>query len=182
MVRRTFIPLIAGAALVLPVTLLGAFRAAPARAFPVEFVDTVGENGAPTGTEEVLVEWVIRSEDLVACETATPELRRTQFQYRGRIRMIAYAVDADTALVRSFLRRERLALIDLQRITERDFQRNFAHRLGPPARTPSLLVMAHGTNFGAFDAAVRTAGGRRGVSDFGAQLDAILSPASARGE
>jgi hypothetical protein len=182
MVRRALIPLIAGAVLMLPIALFGAFRAAPAPTVAVEYGEPERGNGPRPGDEEVLVEWVIRFRDLVACETATPELRRTQHQYRGRIRMVAYAVDADTSLVRSFLRRERLSSVELVRITEGEFRRDFAQRLGPSGRTPTLLVMAHGRSVGAYDAAVRTDAGRRGVSDFGARLAALLAPATARGE
>jgi hypothetical protein len=175
MVRRKIIPLIAGSALVLPTLLLGAFRAAPAGS-PVPGGSEVRAAAPRTdGTERVLVEWVIRSADLVACETVTPELRRKQHQYQGQVRFVAYAVGADPALVQSFLRRERLARVELHSITEREFQAGFARRFGAAANARTLLVVTEGAEAQVFDAAVRTASGRRGVADFAAYLDGIVT-------
>src|SRR5688500_2548008 len=105
MVRRKVVPLIAGVALALPVTLLSAIRPAPTLAYAVPGSPVAATRAS---TPEILVEWVIRIDDLVACRTAAPDMRRMQHQYPSRVRFVAYAVGTDAELVRSFLRRERL--------------------------------------------------------------------------
>lgn len=191
MVHRKIIPLIAGSALLLP-ALLGGFRTAPGRPTVAQASGVEAAAPEPNDAEMVLVEWVIRTGDLVACETATPELRRVRHQYGDRVRLVAYAVDTDLGLVQSFLRRERLARVDVQPRTERAFQADHARRFGAAATAPTLLVVSRGGEAQAFDASVRTARGRRGMADFAAYLDGILTrgtlaeaaplPSTSRGE
>lgn len=164
MVRRA-VPLIG--ALALSTALLGAFTSASG---------TASARVAEAASVEVQVEWVLRLGDLIACQTAAPDLRRIQHQYSGRVRVVAYPVASDTALVRSFLRRERLVHVDLQPLTEREFQRDFAHRLGQRARTPSLIVHHRGEQV-AFDGWARVVPGGRGVNDFSAHVATLLNPA-----
>jgi len=169
MVTRAFLPVTAGAALVLPLVLLGGFRPAPAEAL----------SGASFGARdkeaaEVVVEWVIRSYDLVACQTVTPDLRRARHQHGDRLRIVTYAVETDTALVRSFLRRERLARVETVAISESVFQRDFAHRFPQPLRTPSLIVVSRTGRTEAFDAGVRLASGRRAVEEFRSYISGLL--------
>jgi hypothetical protein len=174
MVARAFISLIAVTALVAP---LGAFRPASPALIETHVSAPHSAASAPKNTADVLVEWVIRSRDIVACETVTPDLRRAQQQYRGRVRIVAYAVATDTALVRSFLRRERLFAVELRPVTEREFQRDFANRFERPLRTPSLIVVVRGAEMEAFDAGVRLASGRRSVEEFGRYLNVVLGSA-----
>lgn len=176
MVRRALVPLIAGAALVLPVALPGGLRSGPPAAHAV----TAGTAAATASTAEVLVQWVIRTEDLLACRSVTPELRRMQHQHAGRVRVVAYPVSSDTALVRSFLRRERLGLLEVQSISEREFRREFAHHLDRPAQLPALIVRSPGARVAAFDAGVRAAREGRGVSGFAAHLRDLLDDSSPR--
>jgi hypothetical protein len=173
MVRRKLIPVIVAGALVLPVTLLGGFRAAPPPAHAAPQSASL-DGVAPTGEAEVLVQWIIRTEDLLACRTVTPDLRRMQHQHGDRLRVVAYPVASDTALVRSFLRRERLGRVEVQPITMREFQREFAHRLEQPARLPSLIVLTRGSQVASFDAGLRAAPSRRGVNEFASYLGDIL--------
>lgn len=177
MVHRKIIPLIAGSALLLP-ALLGGFRTAHGRPPAADPSGVEAAAPARNDAEMVLVEWVIRTEDLVACETATPELRRVRHQYGDRVRLVAYAVDTDVRLVQSFLRRERLGRVDLQPRTERAFQADHARRFGSAASAPALLVVSRGAEAQAFDATVRTARGRRGMADFATYLDGVLARAT----
>jgi len=172
MVHRKVVALITGAALLLP----AALHAAP-WAFP-EGRPTLEAAGAEASTPQVLVEWVIRTDDLVACRTAAPDLRRMRHEYQGQLRLVAYAVEADPSLVRSFLRRELLGRTEVQPITEREFQVAFGRQLGPRARTPALLVSRGGTRV-AFEAGIRNAPGRRGVDEFSAYVDLLMNPALA---
>jgi len=173
MVRRKLVSLIGGAAFALPVALLGGFRAAP-----IEAAGAPIHAAEPAPTADVLVEWVVRTRDLMACQTATPDLRRLQHEHSSRINLVVYAVDSDTALVRSFLRRERLARLELHPITERELQARFAQRLGQPVQTPSLVVGTGGAQF-AFAANVRGAGG---VADFMTYLGSVLTPTRLAGD
>lgn len=177
MVRRKVVSLIGGAAFALPVALLGGFRAAPAEALGTPTIQV----SAPAFTADVRVEWVVRTRDLLACQTATPDLRRLQREHSSRMELVVYAVDSDTALVRSFLRRERLARLQLNSITERQFQHHFAQRLGQPAQTPSLLVRAGDAQL-AFAAGVRGEQGARGVADFMSYLGSVLTPSRLAGD
>jgi hypothetical protein len=177
MVRRKLVSLIGGAAFALPVALLGGFRAAPLEALGTPTVRVAEQ--ALTG--DVRVEWVVRTRDLLACQTATPDLRRLQHDHSARMELIVYAVDSDTALVRSFLRRERLARLQLNSITERQFQHRFAQRLGQPAQTPSLFVRAGDAQL-AFAAGMRGEPGARGVADFMSYLGTLLTPTRLAGD
>jgi hypothetical protein len=172
MVRRKAIPLIAGAALLFPAALSAAPWAMPEG-------QPVLEAAATPSTPEVLVEWIIRIDDLVACRTAAPDLRRMRHEYQARLRLVTYAVETDPALVRSFLRRELLGRAEVQPMTERQFQVAFGRELGSRARTPALLVSTGGGTRVVFDAGVRSAPGRRGVDDFSAHVETLMNPALA---
>lgn len=180
MVHRKIVPLIAGPVLLIP-ALLGAFRAVPAPA-PAEG-DSSAQIAVATRTDAapVLVEWAIRTSDLVTCETVTPELRRVRHQYGDRVRLVAYAVDTDVRLVQSFLRKERLARVDLQPRTERAFQADYARRFGSAASAPTLLMVSQGATAQTFDATARTTSGRQGIARFAAYLDGIVNRESLAG-
>lgn len=174
-------PLIRAAApLALLVVLLAGFRDAPqteglpAEAFPVA--------SAGQATPEVLVRWVVRTSDLLACQQLTPELRRMQHQYRERVTVIAHPIGADTVLLRSFLRRERLVRVVVEPISERDFRRDIAHRLQAPVSTPALIVSYRGTREQAFDVALGTTVGRRGIPEFAAYVTGLLQPGRVAGK
>ena len=172
MVRRAAVPLVS--ALALPITLLAAFASVPSSA--LDFAPAASHTRSEAATAEVQVEWVLRTRDLITCQTAAPDLRRIQHQYSGQVRVVAYAVASDTALVHSFLRRERLVHVDVRPITERVFQRDFAHRLGSPEQTPTLIVLHRGGQV-AFDGRARVVPGGRGVNDFSAHVATLLNPA-----
>lgn len=130
---------------------------------------------------EVHIQWVLRSRDLATCVTAAPNLRRALFDHGSRVRIVAFAVEADTAVVRSYLRRERLFRIEVRRITEREFQREFAHRAPEPVATPMLImvppgaaaddVFASGNN--------RLPGDRQGSAELLARLEAFFRSSAA---
>lgn len=41
----------------------------------------------------VSIQWVLRTEDLISCETAAPAMRRAARHYRERLRIITYLID-----------------------------------------------------------------------------------------
>jgi hypothetical protein len=174
MVRRPLLALIASSALLVPSTLLGGVHRVIA-------TDGSQHVGAPSpeigaGAPEVLIEWVLRPEDFFACETAAPDLRRARREYGARVRIATYLVGADTALARSFLRKERLGAVELTAISTADFARNYAHRFPQPVTTPLAVLVSRGSADVAFNADVRLAAGRRGVVELGRRLDALLQP------
>jgi len=123
---------------------------------------------------EVALQWVIRTRDVIACETPAPDFRRLRHSYRDRIAITAYVVASDTALVRSFLRNERLGLVNVVSITERDFNRRFASSSRRPAATPMVILTRSGATPSAYFADVRTAAGRANIDGLGNQLAAYF--------
>jgi hypothetical protein len=160
---------LAGAAALLVLALAG-FRAVPlASALPPA-------EPAANPPPEVLVQWMIRTSDMIACQAVTPELRRISHRYGGRVRIVIYPIGSDTTLVRSYLRRERLDRVVLQRITEREFRRDFTDKLPAHASTPAMIVSHRGTEAQAFEVSANTTPGQRGVVDFSTHIAAILQP------
>lgn len=181
MVNRARPSLIPAAVLALSVILLGGFAAVPdatGKTDPgqISVGERIGTTPRPSAPE-VHVHWVVRASDLLACQQLTPELRRLQHTYRDRVVVVAYPIGADTALVRSYLRRERLGRVAVQPLTEREFQRDFAQHLQRPVSTPSLLVSYPGTRAATFDVAVSAGFGRRGIPEFSTYVASLLQPA-----
>jgi hypothetical protein len=70
------------------------------------------------------VTWTLRDREIFACESATYDLRALLRSYGGRVDVRVIAVDADPALIASFLRRERLDL-RVSHVSTADYRRAF---------------------------------------------------------
>jgi hypothetical protein len=171
MVGRPFIAALALAAAtaVAPVSLLAGFAFAGQ---PAPASVTVSSMAVPE-QHGVVLKWVIRSEDVVACETAAADLRRFKHAYKDRLHIVVYGVATDTALVRSFLRDEMIGGVDLRRLSEREFQQ-FARQFGRPMATPLIVLTDASGRDQAFDADMRLASGRREVATIGLAINTIL--------
>jgi hypothetical protein len=175
MVGRPLIATLALAAAVAPVSLLSAFtfEGRPASTSSVASASSREVRQEP----EIVLKWVIRSADVVSCETAAPELRRLKHAYRGRLRVVVYGVAADTLLMRSFLRDELLGGAKLHPLTEGEFQQQFARQRARTVATPLIVLSDASGRDQVFNADVRLAAGRREVEAIGLALNAILRPA-----
>ena len=167
MVRRPLFSLIAPAALALSLTaLLTGFRGAAAG-------ERLSRSWLDREEGFVRVHWVLKTEDMVACQTAAPDMRRALHQYHGRIRITTYLVGQDTILARSFLRKERLASVELVGISNQEFTREFAQRF-PSAATPLVVVTGPNSAAVAFAADVRRDAGRQGMAGMMNRLSSLL--------
>ncbi|HET7234323.1 MAG TPA: hypothetical protein VFJ16_30195 [Longimicrobium sp.] len=135
---------------------------------------TLASNVRPERTVSAL--WVIRTADIVACETAAAELRRQLSQHGGSLQLTVLYLGGDTAVVHSFLRRERLASARVERGTERGLRRELADRAANLRTSPPLLVLsAAGVPQRVLFADVRTPEGRRDVDRLSTELNVMLS-------
>jgi hypothetical protein len=178
MVRRSLLPLISAAALALPPTLLGGFRpVAEGERAPVAI------SAIPRSAEElpmVSIQWVLRVEDLIACETAAPAMRRAFHQYGERLRITTYLIGRDTALARSFLRRERLGSAQLVSISDREFARDFTQRFPTAMSAPLVVLSTNGSPAVAFKADVRIEAGRLSINEMSRRLNALMQAPETR--
>lgn len=98
---------------------LSASRAAASAQGEVELPAGIS---AVQNNAELTLTWVFRDEYAFACETAAYDLRRLMGEYGDRLDVTAIGIDTDPELVASFLRRERLASIPVQRHTEASYR------------------------------------------------------------
>lgn len=133
-----------------------------------------GEAASNRTQAEVGLQWIIRARDVLSCETPAPEFRRLRHSYRDRLAITAYVVASDTALVRSFLRNERLGLVNVVSITERDFHRRFPSSPRQPVATPMVVLTRSGAPPSVYFADVRTVAGRTNIEGLGNQLAAYF--------
>jgi hypothetical protein len=102
---------------------------------------------AARGGEEAVVGWIVRPEQLVTCETAALQLRRVRRLSGSRVRVSVVTTQRDSMLVRQFLRRERLAGVDLVALPEPAFRGSFG-----AAEPPALWLAVRGRLAGRFPA------------------------------
>jgi hypothetical protein len=113
---------------------------------------------------------VLRAKDLASCVTAAPNIRRILHTHGSRVQVIVFAVETDTALVRSFMRRERLFRVDVRRISERELAREFGRRVPDPEVTPFLVMSPVRPGQSAFGNTKLT-GDRQGSASLVSQLE-----------
>jgi hypothetical protein len=128
----------------------------------------------------VSIQWVLRAEDLIGCETAAPAMRRAAREYRERVRITTYLIGRDTSLARSFLRRERLGNVALVSISDREFARDFAHRFPNAMSAPLVVITTPGLPAVAYEADVRLESGRLSINDMSRRLATLLQAPSAQ--
>jgi hypothetical protein len=149
--------------------------AAPPLSTEKEPVASLGAPTLPVYVGQASIQWVIRTSDIAACASAAPELRALLREFRGQVNLSAYYVGDDTALVHSFLRRERLGSVTVQLITESQYQAEFAQRFSP-VRTPFAVLEVTGAPDRAYYADMRAAAGRRAFNELTVALAGVLQP------
>ena len=92
----------------------------------------------PVGPAAVSVAWTLRDQDLFACQNAAYDLRALIREYGAGVAVHAIAVDADPALVASFLRNERLN-IPVSYLTAQQYRVAYLAR-----PRPGVSVLQHG--------------------------------------
>ncbi len=105
---------------------LSAAAYVPQRAVALDHIARSAPAVVQADEPEFVIQWVLRPQHLGSCVTATPNLRRAVFEGGSRVRIEAIGIDADTAVVRSYMRNERLFRVSLKRVSEGEYQRNLA--------------------------------------------------------
>lgn len=173
MVRRPLLSLIPAVAFALGLTMaLAGFR--PVAASDASFSKVWSAEG------QVRVQWVLRAEDLIACQTAAPEMRRAWRDYGERLRITTYLVGRDTALARSFLRHERLASVELVAISDQEFTRSFAQRFTAIRPGPLVVLTPPGGPAVAYEADVRRDTGRLAMDGMMRRLNMLFQAPGSR--
>lgn len=88
---------------------------------------------------KTVVGWVFGAGNLLTCESMAREIRRLQNEVGSQVRISAVAVDTDSVLATSFLRKERVDA-DLVRIGSSEYRAAFGS-----APIPRLYVIRGGT-------------------------------------
>lgn len=83
------------------------------------------------GPERVVVGWAVRPEQLVTCETAAHQLRVLRARFGSAVSLSMVTVDSEPALVRSFLRAQRLPELPVTFLNDDEYGITFGARAEP---------------------------------------------------
>jgi hypothetical protein len=93
---------------------------------PARWTARASDAGAP-----LLVVWSLRGADVVVCASAAREIRHAQAAFADRVTFMALTPAADSVLVASFLRTERLGGLPRRPLAEREFREDTGGESAP---------------------------------------------------
>ena len=135
---------------------------------------------------EVVIRWLLRSEDLGSCVTAAPNVRRLLVEYGSRVRIEAVGVGADTAVVRSYMRGERLFRVTVGEMSRSDYRRELAAAFpGQAIEGPVLRYIIPNRSLARFASSTNSSprafrASRQGSADLLAHLRVLLGSGPGR--